>query len=335
MLMRWCALLATFALAGAIAAPAAAQEKADKEAAKAAKNDEKKARALFKDAVAKFDAGEYEPAAAKFREAYALNPSWKLLYNIGQCEAALKRHGEALEAFEQYLSQGGDEVPVERREEVLAEVKRLREMSGSLEVAAPDGAIVFIDESERGRTPLPGRIRVAAGVDHAVRVELDGAILLVRNVRVGGGEELLVDARPAVVPAASESPTGGGSPALTSGTAERDRKLRIAGWAAVGVGGAALVAGAITGGLALAADKSIGNECSGNVCEAGQRDEIDKRDALALSTDVLLFAGAAIAVTGAVLLVVFRKRESTDAEEVSIAPVVTPNGAGAAAAWRF
>jgi len=324
--MRWCVAIVVFAVAVAFAGPAGAQQK-DKAAAKAEKQVEKQARASFQDAVEKFDAGDYEAAVALFRKAYELNPSWKLLYNIAQCEAALKRHGEALDAFEQYLSQGGDEVEVERREEVLAEVTRLRQMSGSIEIAAPEGATVWVSGVERGRAPLPGRIRVAAGVDHAVRVELDGAVLFDRAVRVGGEENLLVDANPkAPEPVAA---------AADDGTAARDRKIRTAGWVAVGVGAAALIGGAITGGLALKADKSVQDACPGGDCPSSQGDEVDRRDALALSTDILIGAGAAIAVTGAVLLIVFRDKERAGGEEVAISPIIMVDGAGAAAVWRF
>ena len=326
--MRWWVPFAGLTLALLFAGTAGAAP-VDKAAAKAAKQAEKEARAAFKAAVEKFDAGDHEAAVALFREAYALNPSWKLQYNIGQCEAALKRHGEALEAFEQYLSQGGDEVPAERREEVLAEVTRLRQMSGSIEILAPEGALVLVGGTERGRAPLPGRIRVAAGVDHAVRIELDGAVLLERAVRVGGEEDLVLDANPrAPEPKPPVAVADGG-------TAVRNRKIRTAGWVAVGVGAAALVGGAVTGGLALAADKPIQDACPGGDCPASQRDEVDRRDALALSTDVLIGAGAAIAVTGAVLLIVFRDKERTGGEAVAIVPIITAGGAGAAAAWRF
>jgi hypothetical protein len=328
----WAAFVA--AIAFAPAAPAFAQA-ADKEAAKTAKQSEKKARESFKTAVEKFDAADFEAAVVLFREAYGLNPSWKLLYNIGQCEAARKRHGEALDVFEQYLTEGGDEVPPERREEVLAEVKRLREMVGLIEVAAPAGALVIVDGVERGKAPLSGRIRVAAGVDHAVRIELDGTVLLERQVRVGGGEELLVDGRPAPAPEPSAVATAPAPAPADDGTAERDRKLRIAGWAAVGVGGAAIIAGAVTGSLALSANGKVKDACPGNDCPASQGDDVDRRDALAAGTDVLLFVGGAVAVTGAVLLIVFRDRESADAPAVSVAPIITPSGSGAAATWRF
>jgi hypothetical protein len=326
---RWLWAAIAAAIAFALAAPAGAQ------ANKAAKQNEKKARASFNAAVEKFDAGDFEGAVGLFREAYTLNPSWKLLYNIGQCEAARKRYGEALDVFEQYLSEGGDEVPADRREEVIAELKRLREMVGMIEIAAPDGAAVLVDGVPRGAAPLPGRIRVAAGVDHAVRIELDGAVLVDRSVRVGGGEELLVEAKPEPeAPAPVVAPAPAPAPA-DDGIAERNRKLRIAGWAAIGVGGAAVVAGVVTGALALSANRSVEDSCPGGECPAGQADEVDGRDRLARGTDVLLFAGAAIAATGVVLVAVFREKETSAEPAVAVAPVIVPNGGGAAAAWRF
>jgi hypothetical protein len=326
---RTCAAVVVLVVAVTAGGSAIAQQ-ADEAAKQGAPQAEKRARASFKAAVGKFDAGDYEAAVALFREAYGLNPSWKLLYNIGQCEAALKRHGEALDVFEQYLSQGGDEVPVERREEVLAEVKRLRELSGSIEVAAPEGALVVVDGVERGRAPLSGRIRLAAGVDHAVRIELDGKALLERDVRVGGEENLVLDANPS-----APAPVAAATQVADDGKAERDRKIRAGGWVGVGVGAAALVGGAITGGLALKTDKTIQSGCPGGVCPQSQYDNLDRRDTLAITTNVLLVAGAAIAATGAVLLIVFRDKERADDPAVAIVPIIGADGGGAAAAWRF
>jgi tetratricopeptide (TPR) repeat protein len=73
-----------------------------------------------------FEQGKYVKAAGSFRKAYELKPNWKILYNIGQCEAAAKRHGLALKAFEEYLSRGGDDIPPERKDEVPAEISRLK-----------------------------------------------------------------------------------------------------------------------------------------------------------------------------------------------------------------
>ena len=98
-----------------------------------AQDDEDEAMTFFKKGIDLFNSESYEEAAEAFRKAYELKPNWKLNYNIGQSEAAAKRLGLALQAFEAYLSQGGDDIPTERRDEVLKEVERLRKMVGAVE----------------------------------------------------------------------------------------------------------------------------------------------------------------------------------------------------------
>ena len=82
----------------------------------AADEDERKAREAFQRGAEFYGQAQYAKAAEAFREAYRLRPSWRLFFNIGQCSAAAKEYGLALEAFESYLSEGGDEVPVEKRD---------------------------------------------------------------------------------------------------------------------------------------------------------------------------------------------------------------------------
>ena len=143
------------------------------------------AKAAFEEGASLFSAGDFPAAAKAFRRAYEIKPSWRLLYNIGQSEAAAKRHGLAMDAFEKYLSQGGDDVDEARRVEVTAEVERLRTIVGTIEVTAPNDSLVEIDGIERGTTPLPGRLKVAAGVEHQVAVRKGGKVLLARTVSVG------------------------------------------------------------------------------------------------------------------------------------------------------
>ncbi len=60
---------------------------------------------LYRKGIEDFKAARYQNAVNAFREAYSARPSWKILYNIGQCEAAITRYGLALEAFEKYMVQ--------------------------------------------------------------------------------------------------------------------------------------------------------------------------------------------------------------------------------------
>ena len=80
-----CLLLA----AAALAVPARAQGEGEAEA-----------KALYKEGALHFEAGRFEEASKAFRAAYEAKPSWKLQYNIGQSEAAARRYGQALDAFD-------------------------------------------------------------------------------------------------------------------------------------------------------------------------------------------------------------------------------------------
>jgi tetratricopeptide (TPR) repeat protein len=172
--MRLEMTIASLAVLLSIGADAAAEESVE-------------ARDLFNEAVVHFDAGRFEDAVTAFRGAYKMQPSWKLLYNIGQCEAALKHYGLAIDSFERYLSEGGDEVQIERRDEVLEELERLRKMVGAVMFDGPDGVDVTVDGFARGTTPIPAGVLVSAGVPHRFEVERDGEVVFDRTLKVRGG----------------------------------------------------------------------------------------------------------------------------------------------------
>jgi tetratricopeptide (TPR) repeat protein len=163
--------------------------------------DKEAARQAFKEGVAHYEAREFEAAAKAFRKADQLSPSWRIQYNIGQCEAALKRYGPAIEAFEAYLSAGGDEIAAERQDEVLTELQRLRLKVGSVEVRGPDGIDLLIDGVKRGTTPLGVGVRISAGIEHELTLARSGKVVLTRKIKVGGGQTMVVE-----VPSEAEGP---------------------------------------------------------------------------------------------------------------------------------
>jgi len=165
------------------------------------------AREAFKQGVEHFEAGRFEAAVTAFRKAHGLNPSWRILYNIGQCEAALKRYGTAIEAFEAYLSEGGDEIGAERQDQVLKELERLRMKVGSVEINGPDGITVLIDGVGRGSTPLGVGVRVSAGVEHVLTLARGEEVVLTRKFKVGGGQTMVVEVPEGEVAGPTAPPT--------------------------------------------------------------------------------------------------------------------------------
>ena len=149
--------------------------------------DKREAVQHFQIGVRDFDARDYKGALTSFQKAYDLNPSWKLFYNIGHCQAALKYYGLAVITFERYLAEGGDAVSEARRDEVLLELERMRKMVGDIEVVAPVGLDVFVDGIYRGVTPLPGPLSVSAGALHHIELR-EGDEVLLKVDRIVRGE---------------------------------------------------------------------------------------------------------------------------------------------------
>ncbi len=284
--------------------------------------------------VAAFTGERYKEAAQAFRKAHELKPSWKLFFNIGQSEAAAKRSGLALEAFESYLAQGGDDVPEARREEVLVEVERLRKMVGMAEIRAPEGAAVFVDGVDRGAAPLLGKLPVAAGIKHTAWAVIDGSTLPQKAFKVTGGDTVTVDLG-AKVGKGSEPVDPDPEPIDPGEPDEGSSGMVKIGWVAVGVGGALLIGGAITGGMALNLDGDLDNDCEDEHCFGDRQPDIDKLNTLSLTTDILIGVGAAAAVTGVVLLIVGHKKKGENEEPVALAPAFAPGFAGAVIQGRF
>ncbi len=280
-----------------------------------------KAKELFNAGVTHFKTERYEMAAMSFREANRLNPNWKIFFNIGQSEAAAKRWGLALEAFEQYLVEGGDEIPSDRERVIRTEIEKLKTKLGSVEIVAPKGAKVQIDGMERGVAPLPGRIRVATGTVHRLRVILDDAVLLDRQIKVGSQDNLSLTVAP-------EYEHNKSSPKL----------FFVLGWSLLGGGAAVALGGAITGGVVLSKKGQLEDDCPNRICTTKEEEKLlDEATTLGTVTTVLVSVGLATALAGSTLLVLdaLKKEESKSVLTVSTSPVVTPSFGGWVIQGRF
>ncbi len=152
--------------------------------------EKEEAKEAFESGVELFKEYRFLESVAEFRRANSLHPTWKINYNIGQCEAALKRYGLAIEAFEAYLSEGGDNITTERHDAVIKELEKLRKMVGIVDVKGPEGLDVFVDGVFRGTTPTEPGIFVSAGAKHVFTVQRDGEEIFRRENIVRGGLHL-------------------------------------------------------------------------------------------------------------------------------------------------
>jgi hypothetical protein len=283
--------------------------------------------------VEHFEAERFNEAADAFRRADRLKPSWKLLYNIGQSEAAGRRFGLALEAFEQYLVEGGDDVPGDRREEVLAEIQRLRVLVGVLEVSAPDGALLLVDGIERGSAPFTGPVRVAAG-EHEVVLRGGDELLLEQSVTVAGGMTSGIEVEEPDAEQSAPQPATAPQPAAApEPEPAEDEGGRVWTWIALGTGAALVAGGAVAGGVSIGKEKDLESKCDGGVCDSSLASERDTVKSLNSTADILYGVGAAALVSGAVLF--FVEPDGEEERPLAVAPRVGPDGAGLAVQGRF
>ena len=126
------------------------------------------ARARFKEGVEFYDKGAFENARLAFLQAYALKKHPAVLLNLAQSSAKAGHPLEASKAFQQYLKESTSASPQQRQdaETGLAEV---RQKLGRIEVIAPAGTEITLDEKERlGTAPFTELVDVEAG-SHTLR----------------------------------------------------------------------------------------------------------------------------------------------------------------------
>lgn len=127
----------------------------------------KAARARFQEGVDAFDKGNYEAARAAFKQAYALKQHPAVLLNLAQSSLKSGHYLEASKMFQTYLNDPqGD-----KKADATKGLTDARSKLGRLDVTAPPGSEVTVDDAVVGKTPMSDPLDVEAG-NHTVRVKL-------------------------------------------------------------------------------------------------------------------------------------------------------------------
>jgi hypothetical protein len=204
------------------------------------------ARARFKEGVDFYDKGQFENARLAFLQAYALKKHPAVLLNLAQSSAKAGHPLEAAKYFQQFIKESTAASPAQRTdaENGLAEV---RQKLGRIEVTAPAGTEITLDEKERlGTAPFGEAIDVEPGA-HSLRSSSETVRVTANagqkvQARFGGG----VAVAPVPVPGPTPAPPPITTPPpetspLTEPPAEGDHKEPLPMWPGyVGIGVAAV-----------------------------------------------------------------------------------------------
>ncbi|HKP59881.1 MAG TPA: tetratricopeptide repeat protein [Polyangiales bacterium] len=274
-------------------------------------------RQVVEEALAEFNRGNWEEAAALFERAHRINPSARTLRGMGLTAYEARRYVDAIKHLSEALTETRRPLTPQQREEVSATLDRARRFVAHLRLkVGPSDARVTIN----GRVAEPdskGDVTTDPGLLD-VEISADGYDTALRRVRLtaGGQEELTVQLsrvrtevpvaqQPQTPPASTAAPAGAvqSSPVDEGGSAIGTLK-----WV---VGGVA-IAGLATGGVLLAVQKSKAADYE-NTCGP---DDIDDPRCLSLREDVSVggplwtapivafSVGGGLAVIAAVLFVV-------------------------------
>lgn len=261
---------------------------------------EAEARAHFRLSQSHYELGHFAEAAAELERAYALSPRPDLLYNLYVARRDAGQLAAAASALRDYLAQA----------EQIENAALLRHRLAALEAQLAAG-------------------EASASADSS---GTDGETTSEPRADAGPAAERAEDA--SAGPSAPETAPG-------DETAPSDERVRPSesarspspvGYAVLGVGAAALVAGLVTGGLALDRYGALEATCGADHgCPPGTEGARDEGLALATGTDALLIGGGVIATVGVVLL--FTVLDETPAPPVSAS--CDGDGCRAAASFSF
>jgi len=253
------------------------------------------------------DGARYEEAYREFKAAYAASPSWKILGNLGIAAMKLERDGEAIEAFQKYLSGGAAALSPEEREQFQRDLGTLQAgvVKLSLDVNLPGVSIsderVPVTGSPVRNSYVPDGQHLEIGVrpgHHKITASAPGYEPAVWELEAvsGAGQAHAFELKR---PAPATAPGMGGGP-VTS--AERPTPTGVyVGLAATGV---FAVGAGVMGALALGKKSEFDDANKGdNVSSA--KDLHDNVKTFNLVTDVLI--GAAVVSAGVTTYLYFSR----------------------------
>lgn len=179
---------------------------------------------------------------------------------------------------------------------------------------SPAGAEVLVDRELVGRAPLTEPLVLTEGL-HTIEVRAPGAEPYTEMIAISAGQR-----------AETSIDIGGGPDWSTIGIVT------------MGVGGALVAGGAVTGALALGASGDL-DDCRADPSCARSAREVELADDVrsqALVTDVLIWSGVAVAAGGVVLYLLAPDEAGVEHSEIREQSwFVTPLQGGAAAGGRF
>jgi len=255
----------------------------------------------YKRGIEMYREENYRGALVEFKRSYELTGEYRVLYNVGQVCYQLQDYVCAVESFEQYLRDGGPDVTPDRQEAVKGEIQKLRPRIATItfETNVP-GVSVTVDDVPWGATPLEPR-NLSAGA-HRINASKEGFHPLSQTVEIAGADKRTI--KLTLVQAGTRQVVVREKVGPTS-------QWTTLSYIGLGVGGALLAGGAITGAMALSSSSKMKDEQYVGAPSSEARDLQSDVKTYRLASDIMVGAGVATLAT-TLYLTLTRKVETPE-----------------------
>jgi hypothetical protein len=249
------------------------------------------ARELARQGAEAYDSGDDLTALDRLDRAYALVPAPSISVMQARVLVRLGRWVEALDRYETTrVAVLGPAAPEAFRQAVAdaiteGEALRLRIPRLAVHVTTPNGPPPGLSVTLDGKPVPPELLDVERPLDpgaHEVMASAPGYEPVVRRVDLAEADNVALEIVLSLhlEPAASPPPAPPKAPAPKPQPAPRSDRMstrEVAGWAALGVGAAALATGTVTGLIALKRKSRLDGICGpdGSECPPSSEDDID------------------------------------------------------------
>lgn len=282
------------------------------ERAEVARSQQKKleAEGLFERAKLELEAGKIAEACETLNQSLLVDPKPGTLFSLADCEETRGRLGTALGHYKKYLDVYATLTsPLREKHAERAQIAGAKR--SLLEAEAPRLKLVWTEGSPNDGLKVTQRDGEAGALPLGVEfVENPGELILVVNVPGKPLEErrIQLEKRAHVeVDLSKPDPSKAKDNAVVAKRVDAPNvknPWRTVGIAAMGLGGAAILAGGVFGGLAMQQKDTIaGLPCTALGCPEARKQEIDTFHLFGNASTAFFVSGAAIAGTGILLFV--------------------------------
>lgn len=292
--MRWLGAAVLFATLSVCTAPTPAW-------AKPTRNDRQAALKLGGEALDLYAAGDYAAALEKFQKADGIVPAPTLKLHVARCLDKLDRMKEAAEVYRDVIAtELKADSPAVHRE---ARKKAVPELAGLLEQMPTASVVVKGPGAAEAQLTMDGQSLDVSLVGEKMSLDpghyrfdaVAGERKITREIDLARGQnERVVLHLPG-----NDEPD---EPIVVPDEEESTMAWQIGGWAAVGLGGAGIVVGAVLGGLVLSEESDLEARCPNRQCPPSAHDDANSFDAKRIGSTIAFIAGGVFAAAGVTIL---------------------------------